>query len=232
MKYKTLLFDADDTLLDFGRAEHAALSDTLTEYGLPATPEIMSRYSEINLSFWKALERGEIEKSRLRVARFESFCREFGFSVEPLAMADTYTERLSEKAYTLQGAVELCASLSKHYKMYIVTNGLKVIQTRRYAASGLPPYFLNCFISEDVGYEKPDVRYFEKLAESIPGFDKTTTLIIGDSLTSDMRGGINFGIDTCWFNPKRKTAPAEFELTYEVHTICELEALLLPEGAL
>ncbi len=227
MKYKTLLFDADDTLLDFGRAEHAALTDTLTDHGLPVTPEIMSRYSEINLSFWKALERGEIEKSRLRVARFEKFCSELGFSVDPLAMADTYTERLSQKSYTLDGAVELSSELSKHYKMYIVTNGLKTIQTRRFAESGLPPYFEKSFISEDMGFEKPDVRYFERLAELIPDFDKETTLIIGDSLTSDMRGGVNFGIDTCWFNPKNKTAPTDMSLTYEVHSIAEMGKLLL-----
>ncbi len=227
MKYKTLLFDADDTLLDFGRAEHAALTDTLLQNGLPCTPEITSRYSEINLSLWKALERGEIEKSRLRVERFECFCNEFGFDADPLVLADTYTERLSEKSYTIEGVVELCAKLSKFYRMYIVTNGLKVIQTRRFAASGLPPYFEKSFISEDVGFEKPDRRYFEKLAESIPDFDKETTLIIGDSLTSDMRGGVNFGIDTCWYNPKNKTAPTEFELTYEVHSIAELGKLLL-----
>lgn len=227
MKYKTLLFDADDTLLDFHKAESAALTDTLTKHGLPCTPDIIRRYSEINDSLWKALERGEIEKSRLRVARFEKFCDEIGISADAVAIADTYAQCLSSKPYVFDGAIELCTELSKHYRMYVVTNGLKMIQTRRFSQSGLSPFFERSFISEDSGFEKPDARYFEWMASQIPDFDRETTLIIGDSLTSDMRGGINFGLDTCWFNYLHKTAPQDVELTYTVHNFDELRSLLM-----
>ena len=228
MKYKTLLFDADDTLLDFHRAESAALTDTLTKHGLPCTPDIIRIYSEINDSLWKALERGEIEKDKLRVVRFERFCEELGFSADPKGLAQTYMECLSTKPYVFDGAIELCRELSKHYRMYIVTNGLKTIQTRRFSQSGLAPYFEKSFISEDSGFEKPDTRYFEWATAQIPEFDPNTTLVIGDSLTSDMKGGINFGLDTCWYNPKQKTAPQDLELTYTVHGFDELGRLLMP----
>ncbi len=232
MKYKTLLFDADDTLLDFHRAESAALTDTLVKHGLPCTPEILNRYSEINLSLWKRLELGAIEKPRLRIERFEILCNEFGFSVAPDVISDTYACRLATKSYTLDGAVELCAELSKRYRMYIVTNGTKDIQVGRLRGSGLLPYFEGFFISEDSGFEKPDRRYFKWVSSQIPELEKSTTLIIGDSLTSDMRGGMGFGIDTCWFNPKKKIVSNDLRLTYIVHSFYQLRELLTHEESI
>lgn len=231
MKYEFLLFDADDTLLDFHRAEHSALTDTLLAYDLPCNDEIISIYSEINASLWRALERGEIEKSRLRDRRFELLCERFDFKVIPSAeMSRVYTDHLSEKPYTIDGALDLCRKLSEKYKMYIVTNGLKTVQSKRFASSGLSPYFIKSFISEDVGFEKPNVRYFEMIAKQIPNFDKSKCLIIGDSLTSDIKGGDGFGIDTCWYNPKNKTNTTHLKITYEIRTLCELEKILLTEA--
>lgn len=229
-KYDVLLFDADDTLLDFKRAEHSALTDTLKEYSLPYDETIISEYSKINASLWKMLELGQIEKSRLRTKRFELLCEKYGFSVNSSDMAETYTDRLSEKTYTIDGAAALCQKLSEKYRLYVVTNGIKTVQSKRFAESGLAQYFIRSFISEDIGYEKPSTKYFERVAECIENFDKSRTLIIGDSLSSDIKGGNLFGIDTCFFNPKYKEIPNEIKITYNIQSFDELEKILLTEA--
>lgn len=230
MKYDTLLFDADDTLLDFKRAERSALTDTLKEYGLPCDENIISEYSKINVSLWKMLELGQIEKSRLRTKRFEMLCEKYSFSANASDMAITYTDRLSEKPFTIGGAADVCRKLSEKHKMYLVTNGIKSVQSKRFAESGLAPFFIRSFISEDVGYEKPSVKYFEYVAASIPGFDKSRTLIIGDSLSSDIKGGNLFGIDTCFYNPLYNDIPCEIKVNYNIQSLYELEKILLTEA--
>jgi 2-haloacid dehalogenase len=126
----------------------------------------------------------------------------------------------------IDGALEMCERLSKKYKMYIVTNGQKYIQHNRLFPSPLFKYFDDCFISEDVGYEKPHIKYFEHVANAIPDFDPEKAIVIGDSLTSDMQGGINAGIDTCWYNPSGKSVPDGYDLTYVVSNFSEMENIL------
>ncbi len=226
-KYSIVLFDADETLLDFLRSERTALVEALTSFGIPCPEETIALYSGINLSLWKMLERGEIKKDVLRVKRFEMLANELGLDVDPTALAFAYTDSLKKQSFVLDGAIDICRKLSAHVKLYMVTNGLKDVQSGRLAGSGLLPYFSGVFVSEDIGIEKPDVKYFEAVARAIPGFDKKDAIIIGDSLSSDMKGGINFGIDTCWFNPKSKSAPDEMKLTYTVTSLSELENIVL-----
>lgn len=226
-KYSTVFFDADETLLDFLRSERAALTEALTSLGIPCPDETVTLYSGINASLWKMLERGEIEKSRLRVVRFEMLREKLGFDASPDEIAVAYTNSLGKQSFVLDGAVEICKKLAPHCRLYMVTNGLKDVQSGRLAGSGLLPYFSGVFVSEDVGIEKPDVRYFERVAAAIPNFDKKYTIIVGDSLTSDMKGGIAFGIDTCWFNPKEKERPTDMKLTYTVKNLSELEDIIL-----
>ena len=227
--YDILLFDADDTLLDFKRSEREALCDTLRESGIEPTEASIARYSEINLSFWKLLERGEVTKTRLRTERFRVFCEELGYTVDHIHLADAYMDFLSQKSYLIDGAEEICRKLCEHCKMYIVTNGLKNIQQPRFAASGLEKYFSGVFISDDIGYEKPDIRFFDFINDAVGGIDKARALIIGDSLSSDMRGGISFGIDTCLYDPKQKGYPENMEITYTVAKLSELESIVLSQ---
>lgn len=220
MRYGIILFDADGTLLDFGRAENEALRESLVSVGIKPDDEMVGTYSRINDSLWKALERGEVTKEVLRYRRFELFFAHYGMFHDAHVMANTYEGNLSQKGYLLDGAKELCERLYGKARMYIVTNGIETIQLGRYARCGLEKYFDGIFISGRVGYEKPDVRYFEHIEKQIPDFSKGSAVIIGDSLTSDMRGGLNFGIDTCWYNPHGKESPSDMPLT---HVSCDFD---------
>ena len=217
MRYDTILFDADGTLFDFSRSESEAIRETMSAFDITPTEELVRGYSVINDSLWKMLERGEIEKQVLLYRRFELFCEKYGFVCDAVKMAETYMNLLSQKAYLLDGAENLCRSLFGNVRLYIVTNGVEFIQKGRYSRSGMEKYFDGFFISGVIGYEKPSVEYFERVAADLPDFDKASTLIVGDSLTSDIRGGINYGIDTCWYNPRRKPVPDDMK----INSVCD-----------
>lgn len=226
-KYTTLLFDADATLMDFHRSETEAVRECLEFFSLPSDDSVIAKYSEINAGYWKMLERGEIEKEKLYPARWQTLIEHYGFDCETKAISDKYIERLATKSYMIDGALELCQRLYGKFKMYIVTNGQKDIQRSRLFPSPLFKYFDGCFISEDVGYEKPNIKYFEAVISQISDYDPAKAIIIGDSLTSDMQGGINAGIDTCWYNPKGKSVPEGMSLTYVVKDYDEMAEVLL-----
>lgn len=225
--YHTILFDADNTLFDFSRAEHAAISQTLYLFGISPTEELIATYSRINDAMWKRLERGEITKEALREARFAEFCATVGASCDVAQMASAYTEFLSGQHELIAGAPEVTQELSKHFALYIVTNGIKTVQRRRFAASELKPYFKDIFISEELGFEKPHRGYFDAVARRIENFSPQHTLIVGDSLTSDIKGGIAAGIDTCWFEPHGLPRPADIPMTYRIKALEDLVPLLL-----
>ncbi len=234
MRYDTLLLDADGTLLDFERSEREAVTETMTAFAIDPTEERIATYSAINDGLWKALERGEIEKSVLLYRRFALFLERFGMEGgEALAkkMAAHYMQALSQKGYLLDGARALCEALCGRARLFIVTNGVKFIQEGRYAISGLGAYMDDIFISEVVGFEKPRREYFDHVARHIPNFCPGRTLMVGDSLTSDIKGGMDFGLDTCWYNPKGK-APAEAlsgRITYTVRTHKEIVSIVTGE---
>ena len=226
-RYRTVLFDADNTLLDFLRSEREALTDMLIEMGVTPDEQMIVTYSAINEAVWKRLERGEITKSELRVTRFVEFCRQFGLSIDVTKMADVYLRALSTKRFLMDGALEVCRTLAAHCRLYVITNGIAAVQHGRFDSSPLAPLFCDTFISDELGCEKPAKAYFDKVAARIPAFDPATTLVVGDSLTSDMAGGINAGLDTCWFNPKGKALPADLPVTYTVARLEDVIPLVL-----
>ena len=225
-KYKFVLFDADATLLDFKRSEYEAVVDVLEKFGLPVSDEIIAKYSEINDMHWKMLERGEIEKNRLYAARWERFCEFYGFDADASAMSDFYPLTLAKKSYLMDGALEICKYLYGKYRMFVVTNGKKSVQDGRFDPSPLAPMFEGVFVSEEIGFEKPRREFFDAVSAKIDGFDAKKAIIIGDSLTSDMQGGINYGIDTCWFNPAGKELPDGMNITYVINSLDELSNIL------
>ena len=216
VKYKTLLFDADNTLFDFSLSERVAISKTMQSFGIKPTDDLILSYSAINDLMWKKLERGEIEKSKLRTERFAVFCEKHAFLIDCKKMATTYTDFLSQQTFTINGMEELCRELCAHCDLYIITNGIKYVQEARFAASCFVPYFKDIFISEAIGYEKPDIRYFDEVKKKIPDFSPQNTLVIGDSLTSDIAGAVTAGIDACWFNPQKLPNTKKLSITYTV----------------
>ena len=226
-EYTTILFDADDTLFDFKRAEHEAVKDVLALVGLPDTDEIISKYSEINKGYWKMLERGEITKKDLFIARWKSFLDFYGLTdADAKLIANHYLTMLSQKCYLLDGAEELCEKLCGKFRLFIVTNGYAVVQHGRFDNSPIRKYFEDMFISEEMGAEKPTKAYFDAVFSRIPDFDPEKSVIIGDSLSSDIKGGINAGIDTCWYNPEGKTAPDGMKITSIISKLSEIEDIV------
>lgn len=225
-KYRFLLLDADETLFDFTRCEREALGDALRAAGIEPNEEMIAKYSEINDGYWKMLERGEIEKSELRVARFASFCSHYNFHTDVSRLAIGYTDALSTKGFLIPGALEVCRALAAECELYIVTNGIASVQRGRFEPSPLRQFIKKLFISEEIGAEKPSSLFFDAVEANIPEFDRQSALVVGDSLSSDIRGGIWAGIDTCWFNPKGKSLPADLSPTYVIHTLEELLPLV------
>lgn len=224
MKYTWLLFDADDTLFDFPRAEANALKWTLEQAGLPFETPYFEIYSRHNLAVWKEFERGEVTSAELRTRRFRLFFDEVGFAADPEAVSPLYLRNLARGADLLPGAEEVIRFLKPRFRLALVTNGLADVQNPRLARSALADCFEKVFISEEVGAAKPSRDYFDAVFGIIGNPPKNEVLIIGDSLTSDMQGGINYGIDTCWYNPNGKIT--DLPVTYQIKTLTELPALL------
>lgn len=226
-KYSTILFDADETLLDFPAAEKASLKKVCEKFGITYSEEIRATFSSINSALWKQLEKGLITRDLIRIRRFEQFAEHFGIAVDPKEMAVYYVEMLSAFAFLLDGADKLCENLSKEYDLYIVTNGIGTVQQSRLAKSGLLPFFSKVFVSEDIGSQKPQKKFFDFVFENIPEKDKSKIIIVGDSMSSDILGGINAGIDTCFFNPALKEET--YKPTYTAKSFEELENIFLAE---
>lgn len=224
--YKFLLLDMDDTILDFKKAEAVALKKTLRSFSLEPTEEVCTRYSAINQGYWEMLERKEITREKLKVQRFGDLFEEYGIEVDSALCALRYVENLSQGHFFLPGAEDAVHSLSKKYKLYLVSNGNTDVQLSRIASAGISKYFQEIFISQQVGADKPDKLFFQRCFSKIPDFDKTKAMIVGDSLTSDILGGRNVDIATCWINPKKKPARKDILADYEIKALSELEALL------
>ena len=226
MKYSFLLFDADHTLFDFNKSEYLALKSALEQLGCPSTDAHIERYSDINVKYWKMLERGEIDKISLKLARFVEFGKEFGFEDKAEALSDLYMENLAHESHLFDGALELVEKLSESYRLFIITNGVKSTQDGRFSVSPITKYFEKIFISEVVGAEKPSVEFFDAVANGIEGFERERAIVIGDSLSSDIKGAINSKIDCIWYNPMKKSAPEGWDITYTVSNFDEILDIL------
>ena len=221
-----LFLDLDDTILDFHKAEHIALGKTFRGFGLEPTEEVMARYSLINKAHWERLERKELTREEVLVGRFAVLFSEYGIEVDPTQCARTYENNLSIGHYFLPGAYEAVESLSKKYKLYLASNGTAKVQAGRLASANISHFFQEIFISQEIGANKPDIAYFNGCFAKIPDFDVSKSMIVGDSLTSDILGGIQAGMKTCWVNATGKPARADIQPDYEIKTLSELESLL------
>ena len=223
--YTSLFLDLDNTLLDFNKAEAHAIRQVLAAHGLPSDERAVKTYSAINKSFWESFERGEIPKSRIFTGRFEKLLEVFGTNGDPAAFSAEYGSKLAEGYFTVDGAFPVLDYLKeKGYKLYATTNGLSSTQYRRIDGSGLKPYFDRVFVSEDAGHQKPEREYFDFVVSNIPEKDKAKILIVGDSQSSDILGGLNAGLDTCWYNPEHLTP--KYPSRFEISALEQLKGLL------
>lgn len=224
MTYTWLLFDADDTLFDFPKAEANALQSTLAQAGLPFHAEYFAIYARCNQLVWMQFEHGDVTSQELRTKRFRLFFDEIGASGDPEVVSPLYLHYLGLGADLLPGAEELIFKLKGRFHLALVTNGIADVQRPRLERSALRDCFEKIFISEEVGAAKPAKAYFDAVFHEIGNPPKSEVLIIGDSLTSDMRGGVEYGIDTCWYNPNSKTT--NLPVTYEILNLDDLLPLL------
>ena len=219
MTYKFLLFDLDHTLLDFDAAEDVALTQLLKEEGVMDIQAYKDYYVPMNKALWKDLEQKKITKSDLVNTRFSKLFEHFGIEKDGTYLANRYQFYLALQGQVFSGAMELLDNLiDRSYELYAATNGITAIQTGRLAQSGLAPYFNQVFISEQLQTQKPDALFYERIGQQITGFDKEKALMIGDSLTADIQGGNNAGIDTIWYNPNHLVNKTGAQPTYEVHS--------------
>lgn len=227
--FHVLLWDLDMTLLNFRLAERHALRRAFGTFGLgPCTDGMLDAYSRINRLYWEALERREITRPELIRGRFHDFFREAGIRFDRYEAFDVeYEARLSDRIFYMDHCVETLEALRDlGVRQYVVTNGNVPVQKARLRKSGLDRLFDAVFISGELGAEKPSRAFFEAVRERVGPLEKETTLIIGDSLTGDILGGIHAGIRTCWYNPERKRNTKKIPADYEIRDLREVLSLV------
>ena len=226
MRYDYLLFDADNTLFDFDRAEERALQATLEFFGYPLDSDTRELYCTINRVLWRRLDLGEISREALVVERFALFDRAMGGGRDAAALNRFYLDRLSEGAELLPGAEALCRSLAPRATLALVTNGVARAQRGRLARSALNGLFPYVFISEEVGWQKPQREFFSHVCSAMAIRDRRRAVVIGDNLISDVQGGLQSGLDAVWFNPNGLPNPTQVRPTWEARSFSALEDYL------
>jgi len=224
--YTWLLFDADGTLFDYDKAEKSALANTFEQVGYPFEPQYLPEYRRINGQIWLDFEQGKITQEKLKTKRFELLSEAVNIPYDPRDFGARYLANLAKCTYLIDGAEEIVKTLHGKFNIAIITNGLTRVQRPRFKESVIYPYIKEVIISEEIGVAKPDRGIFDIAFERMNHPAKSEVLIIGDSLTSDIQGGNNYGIDTCWFNPKRKIHHPVITSTFEIHKLSELFNIL------
>ncbi len=232
MRYDTVLWDIDNTLLDFGAAQSRGIRGCMARRGRDVSEEEIDLYDRINRKYWEMLERGEVSKRELEIGRFREFLEGIGAGyMDAAELNDEYEESLGDVAVLTDGAEEICRLFfTWGVRQYAVTNGTAFVQRRKIGRSGLDRYLAELFISEELGAVKPQKAFFERCAGRIPRYCPSRTLIIGDSLTSDMRGGRNAGIDCCWYNPGHAPRPEALPIRYEIARLGEAAKIVKGSG--
>lgn len=223
---RNVLFDLDDTLFDFHKAEKIALTKTLVHFGIDPTEETLALYSTINAAHWKRLELGEISREEVKVGRYRELFKTIGVECDPVKATAYYESMLAIGHYFMPGAPELLEELYGKYRLYIVSNGTAKVQEGRIGSSGIAKYMDGIFISQILGANKPGKQFFDICFAEIPDFSLSETVIIGDSLSSDIKGGINAGITTVWFNPKGIENDSDIKPDYTIKELSEVPGLL------
>ncbi len=225
---KTLLWDIDGTLLDFGKSEEYGIRKCFEIFSLgECTDEMLSRYSAINRKYWEMLERNELTKSQVLRGRFVEFFSTEGIEFDKIDEFNLeYQYRLGDKVFFCDNGLQTVQYLKGKVRQYAVTNGTFVAQDRKLRQSGLDKIFDGVFISDKIGFEKPSKEFFDAVQSEIGEFNQDEVMIIGDSLTSDIRGGNNAGIICCWYNSHGGKNRDNLRVDYEITDISEVLEIL------
>ncbi|MBE6686295.1 MAG: noncanonical pyrimidine nucleotidase, YjjG family [Ruminococcaceae bacterium] len=218
--YTTILFDSDDTLLDFHASERKAIFEAFKQAKLYFNNEMLSVYSEINRSLWKALERGELTTDELLTERFKQFFAQYGYVYDPKAFNDLYFHCLADTDFVMDGALKVLEALKDRYELNVITNGVGYIQTSRLGKSDLRKYFKKLYISEEIGANKPSKTFFDYVLSDLSEKDRSKILVIGDSLTSDIKGANTVGLDSVYIGNSSNIG--EIKPTYSVTDIKQI----------
>lgn len=226
-QFRTILFDADETLFDFIKSEQEAFYRSFLEVGIAINSDQLLIYREINEQLWLDYAQGRVSLESLRVERFARFLKILGVDIDPVVFSKRYIHFLGEGAYLLPGSEDVCRQLvERGYRIAIITNGIKEVQRSRIERSGLKSLLAGLFISEEIGFQKPDKRFFEHTLAALQIEDRSECLIVGDSLQADILGGINANMATCWFNPMHKSNDTAIEPTYQIDRIEQIFELI------
>ena len=223
MIYDTILLDADETLFDYPAAARCALISTLSEYNFPFLNEedIINEYQTINHEMWKKFEQEKITRDELSTKRFEILFNRYNLKNDYKAINTFYLKKLGEGSQLLPDALELCSVISKKASLYIVTNGFNETQISRVERSKIAPYINKVYTSEIIGYQKPRLEFFEKVFSDLNIKEKSRVIILGDNLSSDILGGKNAGITTCWYNPQKILNSTDKIPDFEINNLLE-----------
>ena len=221
---KAIFFDIDGTLMDFKAAERSAFCRAMKMRGIDRAEEHYPQYTAYNKGLWESMERGEITREELIETRYARFFALEGITQSPEGFEQLYRANLSDEHQLMEGAIDILEYCSAKYPLYIVTNGIAATQHKRIDDSDIRKYFKKIYISEEIGYAKPDTRFFDYCMNDAGLTDPTEILIIGDSLTSDMQGGLKAGLMTCWMNPYNEDTDQKFD--YVIRQLSELKKIL------
>ena len=221
-----VLLDLDDTILDFHQAEANAVSKTLAQLGIEPEESIIRRYSQINAGRWELLERGLISREEVLTSRFEMLFGELGVERSGVEAQKIYEGLLGRGHWFMPGAEALLKELYGKYRLFVVSNGNLSVQDSRIASAAIAVYYEEIYVSQREGYDKPRKQFFAATISRNPGFERERAIIVGDSLTSDIQGGINAGIKTCWYDPRGKTPREDIRPDYRITALDQLPALL------
>ncbi|MFZ9053500.1 MAG: YjjG family noncanonical pyrimidine nucleotidase [Woeseiaceae bacterium] len=228
MRYKTFLLDLDHTLFDSDASEAMAFSRAMTAAGVAEPGRYAAAYRKINLELWAAVERGEITPQGVRTHRFERLVAEYDLDADPDKMADDFVAGLGAHGDLYDGALEVLKRLSAEVSLAMVTNGLGEVQRSRIGRLGIDEYFDAIVISAEVGASKPGTAIFDIVFDALGFPAKETAVMVGDNLSSDIEGGANYGIATCWYNPGGRPSRQSGQPVHEIAALEELLGLVIP----
>ena len=223
---KSIFLDLDDTILDFQKAEKRAISETLRSFGIEPTAAVVERYHQLNRQQWELLEEGKLTRPQVLTRRFDLLFGELGVDRSSHEAQAVYEVQLSQGHFFMPGARELLETLAPRYDLYLATNGTPAVQAGRIQSAGIAPFFREIFVSEQMGANKPSPVFFQACFAAIPDFDPAAALVVGDSLTSDIRGARNVGLRSCWYNPGDLPPRPDIVPDYTIRTLEELPPLL------